>query len=319
MADDFIPFAQHMPMERPAMHVDPETGICVFDISFPAQHPDLTITYFGSCCPDEEYALAKAGKRTYEEEYRAHNCFFMVFVSKGEYVEIVENQPTVVTDRDLLLLTPYSRHHGLHAEGTNAFFINISPALPYAVLGPILKENILLSGFFEEFLQDAKAKKALLFRDCMEKIRPLMYRLFEEYTQSPLLHKAMVRNLFSEIMIELARSQVTMRKDRHESSKGSMEEILDYLTLHFRTADLSQTAEHFHYHPAYLSARIRKQTGRSFKELITDYRLNQALLLLQDPEVTVEQAAFECGYRELSTFYKAFRRKFGRAPRKESI
>lgn len=57
-------------------------------------------------------------------------------------------------------------------------------------------------------------------------------------------------------------------------------------------------------------------TGTSFARTLTAMRLEQARrLLLALPKAPVEQIASNCGFDSLATFYRVFRRAFGRTPR----
>lgn len=78
---------------------------------------------------------------------------------------------------------------------------------------------------------------------------------------------------------------------------------------------LKQVAAHFAYHPNYISGLLRKQTGRSFSEILLDLRMRRAALLLQNSTLSVEEIAELLGYRDKSNFHKAFRTHFGCTPR----
>ncbi len=55
--------------------------------------------------------------------------------------------------------------------------------------------------------------------------------------------------------------------------------------------------------------------GTSFQALIENARRQQALHLLSDQRLTLTEVAFQTGYSEMSTFYRAFRRWTGQTPR----
>ena len=65
--------------------------------------------------------------------------------------------------------------------------------------------------------------------------------------------------------------------------------------------------------PRTLQRRLREE-GTSFKEVIEQLRKEKALLLLQDPMLTVYEVGFLLGYSEPSAFYRAFKRWHGSSP-----
>lgn len=67
--------------------------------------------------------------------------------------------------------------------------------------------------------------------------------------------------------------------------------------------------------PYYLSHVFSRESDFSLFEYLTDLRMRQARLLLQQGNRTVKEAAGEVGYDDISYFSKAFHRHFGVPPR----
>lgn len=61
---------------------------------------------------------------------------------------------------------------------------------------------------------------------------------------------------------------------------------------------------------------VRTLTGRSWADLVRDLRMEHAERLLRTTNHPVTAVAFECGFEELSTFHRAFRRRTGTTPEK---
>ena len=61
-------------------------------------------------------------------------------------------------------------------------------------------------------------------------------------------------------------------------------DILDYLEANYLTVTLQSTADHFGFHPNYLSAFIKKETGRTFKELVILQKMCQACFYLTNTD-----------------------------------
>jgi len=59
---------------------------------------------------------------------------------------------------------------------------------------------------------------------------------------------------------------------------------------------------------------FREATGVSWLQYIRDLQLDHAERLLSDTQRTVIGIAFECGFEDLSTFYRAFKRRIGTSP-----
>lgn len=67
-------------------------------------------------------------------------------------------------------------------------------------------------------------------------------------------------------------------------------------------------------HPNYLSTVIKQELGISYTELIARLRVGKSMELLDDPRLTVKEIAVECGYENVNTFIRNFKRLQGMTP-----
>lgn len=88
-----------------------------------------------------------------------------------------------------------------------------------------------------------------------------------------------------------------------------------YIETHSNDVTLGDLADHFGYHPNYISSYLHKKTGRTFSELLLEKRMEKARLLLENTELTIEVIADMLGYSNASNFYKAFHSNFHTSPR----
>jgi AraC family transcriptional regulator, melibiose operon regulatory protein len=68
-------------------------------------------------------------------------------------------------------------------------------------------------------------------------------------------------------------------------------------------------------HPTNATATFQKVLGISIAQYLRRRRLNHALKLLADTDMTIIEIAFDCGYGSLSRFYDAFQKQLGCTPR----
>jgi AraC-like DNA-binding protein len=77
---------------------------------------------------------------------------------------------------------------------------------------------------------------------------------------------------------------------------------------------LSSVAEDVHLSPWHLSRLLVHYTASSFKARLEDTRLRHATNLLQETFLTIKEIAHQCGYQQVETFERAFKRRFGCPP-----
>ena len=87
------------------------------------------------------------------------------------------------------------------------------------------------------------------------------------------------------------------------------------------TLAIGDLAIKFHLSPSYLQRLFKQQTGVSMCELLSEQKLQRAAKLLDNSNMSVKEVAYTVGYQHVSSFIRAFERRFTWAParyRKES-
>ena len=73
-------------------------------------------------------------------------------------------------------------------------------------------------------------------------------------------------------------------------------------------------AKNFGFNPNYLSDYLKKQTGKTFIQLVHLQRVNVAAEFLTYTTAPIERIANQVGYENPSYFYKIFKKYFGISP-----
>lgn len=102
---------------------------------------------------------------------------------------------------------------------------------------------------------------------------------------------------------------------KHESSKKT-EAVLEYIKTHYTDPDISLTtlAATFFYSEGYIYQLIKKCTGLSYTDYLSGLRMEKAVTLLTETSLSANKVAEMCGFTNVNTFYKAFKKKYGVAP-----
>lgn len=117
-----------------------------------------------------------------------------------------------------------------------------------------------------------------------------------------------------ELWAEL-RSRMQVSAPADDSPQHQMQRILDYIDMHF-TEDIriSDVAAKFFLNASYLSTLIRKRTGKTYSDIVTEKRINYAKELLRASSDSVLEIAHRAGYHEYSHFNSLFKRLTGMTP-----
>lgn len=103
-------------------------------------------------------------------------------------------------------------------------------------------------------------------------------------------------------------------------SVSSADQVVDYLKQYVgerfgENIALKELAEsRLYLNPSYLSRLFKAKTGTSFKNYLTQVRMEHACQMLCSREKSVMNIAGECGYADASQFIQLFRKHFGMTP-----
>ncbi len=125
------------------------------------------------------------------------------------------------------------------------------------------------------------------------------------------------KNLLECLLLNL--SEIAMRilpsNAESEESESDIHEVLVYLRRNFKKPiSLSTVAEYSHFSTSHLSRLFHKTMGVTFKEYLTELRMNFAAKCLQNTDASVTEICYEAGFGSLSGFITEFRRRFGLSP-----
>ena len=77
---------------------------------------------------------------------------------------------------------------------------------------------------------------------------------------------------------------------------------------------LEKCASELNYHPVYLSRVFKKETGVSFSEYVTDYRMRKAKEWLETTNMKISEIAEQLSYANATAFIRTFRKMYGMTP-----
>lgn len=104
----------------------------------------------------------------------------------------------------------------------------------------------------------------------------------------------------------------------HERKAGNDElifRIFDYIEKHYtEDISLSGLAEEFGYEYHYISRILNQGYRIRFSELVNEYRVNKAIELLSNKELSITDIALESGFRSIRNFNHVFKQITGVPP-----
>lgn len=145
-----------------------------------------------------------------------------------------------------------------------------------------------------------------------QKIENILKRLDSETTKNEPFSEIMIKNLVSEIVIEMIRKSTD---NEPQSAPLAVWQTMAYVNANFREhITLESIAEELSFSPNYLGHIFKQQTGSGFNEYLNNMRLKYACNLLTVSDLPVKEIAFESGYSSIEYFMHIFKKKIMMTP-----
>lgn len=122
--------------------------------------------------------------------------------------------------------------------------------------------------------------------------------------------------LLTLLLVDVARLAVDVVGDLRRSNEAVLAEVFDAIEQGFaEQLSLRDVAAAVGLTPAYLTTLVRRRTGRTVQDWITERRMTEARRLLTDSELSITEVARRVGMLDPGYFTRVFRRENGMAPR----
>ncbi len=121
-----------------------------------------------------------------------------------------------------------------------------------------------------------------------------------------------LQNLLSTI-VSLILEKHTITKQT--GSKHGVRSILEYCRLHYQEPiSLKLLSDTLHFSQSYISHSFRRELNMSLPDYINGLRLNEAVRMLQNTNMSIADIAVSAGFPTARTFNRIFYQKYGISP-----
>lgn len=235
----------------------------------------------------------------------------LIYVNKGQGKTHIGNHLSYFNNSQLILIGSNLPHNGftdrLTATGTETTIQFKSNFLGQDFLEVPEMANIV--ALFE------RAKRGIRFKiDTKHKIGPKIEKLLE--------HDGMKRVIkFLEILNHLAKTDdynllnadgFAVEAEAQDSSKIDI--IFKYINKNFQShISLDEIADQVSMTVPAFCRYFKKSTGKTFTQLVNEYRVVHATKLLNESQMSVADICYECGFNNFSHFNKQFNEITGKS------
>lgn len=243
-----------------------------------------------------------------------HDYVEIVYMCRGQTRHIINHTEVCLQEGELLLLGQNAVQEILPA-GEQDIAVNfiVRPEFFGGTLSFLGSEDTPLREFIVKCLCGENPSGFLHFQ--VSGVKPVQ-NLVENLLWT-LITDTPNRRSINQLTMGLLFVQLLNHTDK--LSAGSKEQntivrVLRYIEEHYADGSLSEIAQQLHYDFAWLSREIKRQTGKTYTELVQEKRLSQAAWMLKNTHHKVSDIALSVGYENSSYFHRLFCAHFGISP-----
>lgn len=244
-----------------------------------------------------------------------HDYVEMVYGCSGMVGHIVNGKSIRLKPGDLLFLGQKASHQVCPA-GRDDIAVNfiILPEFFSDALSAIGQEATVLRQFLVDCLFGQNIGPSYLHFQVADD-RPIQN--LAENLLITLLRNTPNRRKVSQMTMTLLFLQLLSHTDKLDwaDRENNILKLLRYVEDHYAAASLTEAAELMCTDVYSLSRLIRRQTGKTFTQLVQERRLSQAAFLLTSTSQNVDDVAQAVGYENISYFHRIFKAAYGLSPR----
>ncbi len=246
-----------------------------------------------------EYFNFEKRSTTYTTRTHFHGAIELIFVKEGKQEVIVGGEHTVLRTGDACFVESFIPHSYEKPEGD-----------VYVLLGE--------KKYFDEmFTKLGKKHPPRFFRFDNPILLEYLYNLCLKKYNNPINRSTIFECTIKILLSEISETTVfvNMKKDAHNDL---IREILQYANEHpLEDLSLQTLAKKFGYSHEYLSRLLHKQLSENWKSYVNRLRVRIAeQQLRKNNSDTIIQIVFNCGFDSIHTFYRAYKKEFGKLPRR---
>ena len=227
--------------------------------------------------------------RTFEVQWHSHDAWELVYCTGGTGTFHFETGSTIdYREGQVVAIPPHERHANYSQEGfTNLHIRLVDPAFPYR------------SAFRVE--DDAQGHLKNAFSEAR-------YYLLADIQK---------RELVLAALGELICSYMIVYRSNNEFSKP-VEQIRSLIIDHYAECDfaLDEAIRAMPFHYDYLRKLFKKEMGVTAVQYLINYRVSVARAMLENSDHSIESIAYQCGFDDLSYFYRCYKKVRGVSPKK---
>lgn len=252
-----------------------------------------------------------------------HKEIEIIYVKEGNVNIGVNDVPIQLKRNDIYFINGGDVHYFLASPESERIVIQFDLSF-FQDISSLEKTNKEMRNLFSSIVQAS----SLWSQEVADQMRQLLMTVHEENNERKSGYRYVIKAKMFEMLAILSR-EVPQNENWNDqvreeiSSTKQMEnlerldKIFMYIEGHYQdTITLNDISAYMGFSSFYFTKFFKKNTGTTFIQFLTEYRLNKAKWILLNEDATVTEVAERTGFSSVKTFHHQFKDLMGISPLK---
>lgn len=262
------------------------------------------------CLPDDIVELGKGNINItlHNPEFNNiphyHNFYEIIYVYKGELINDIYNDIISLKENECIIQFPGIKHSVLRTS-EDAIILNI-----------IINKEFFNSSYYKVifdskcFLIDDNQDNAkyIVCKNLNSIFKKLIDILVEMFLNTEEYSQISFDNLLVLLLMEMLKSNQDINKDEF------IIRLYSYINQNIDKISLEDASAYFGYHSKYFSYLVKSKTGKTFKDIVIEKKIEKAAYYLTYTDYSNSKITKLIGYENNLSFYNNFKKVFNCSP-----
>lgn len=259
------------------------------------------------------------------EKYHSHEYMQIWYVDKGSVYHWIDGKPHHMLKGDIFVIPPYVVHKVTLGEQEDmrvigcefaVEFINIQfndfkkyrDVYEFAYLHPLLGNEGNIK------------PKVTLSPEAQIAVETIMYDMLEEYDSRDKYYDFIIKADLLKLLAIIAREYKISRRTTEEEQtieryRDNILDAIDYIDENYsQKLMLEDVCKVSAMSQSYFCYIFKSLTGKTFTKYLSDLRINKAMSLLTETNMSVSEICFAVGFNDVAYFCRIFKKDVGTSP-----
>lgn len=162
-------------------------------------------------------------------------------------------------------------------------------------------------------LEDHPELNEYIYCENLHTLKSIIRTIITEYEKKLPDYDIITSSLLKSVIFTAVRKAVAQKRI---NTNIDIEKLVLFIHENYKgNLNNNILSEHFHFHPNYINNVFKKYMGQTIHKYIIELRITNAISLLEESDLSIDEIARETGFYDCSYFSKYFKKATGVSPK----